>query len=56
MCGQLKGEKEKAPVDLRLTIVKPLGARWIIDMYGYLKSNPDIIRNGFKDIKDKLDL
>ena len=56
VCSQLKGEKEKAPVDLRLTIVKPLGARWIIDMYGYLKSNPDIIRNGFKDIMDKLDL
>ena len=56
VCSQLKGEKEKAPVDLRLTIVKPLGARWIIDMYGYLESNPDIIRNGFKDIKDKLDL
>ena len=60
VCAQLKGEKEKAPVDLRLSIrlsiVKPLGARWIIDMHGYFKSKPDIVCNGFKDIKAKLDL
>ena len=36
------------PVDLRLSIVKPLGARWIVKVYDYMKSNPEIIRNGFK--------
>ena len=54
MKGQLSGETAKAPIDLRLSVVKPEGARWMIAMYDYLKSKPEIISNGFKDIKDCL--
>ena len=37
-------------VDLRLSIVKPLGAKWMVKMYDYFKSKPHIIQNGFKHI------
>ena len=48
---QLSNEIAKAPIDLRLSVVKPEGARWMIAMHEYLKSKPEIISNGFKDIK-----
>ena len=44
---QLKADKYK-PVDLKLSIVKPLGAKWMVNMYDYFLSKPEIIRNGFK--------
>ena len=34
-------------VDMRLSIMKPLSAQWIIELYFYLKSHPEIIINGF---------
>ncbi len=34
-------------VDLKLSIVKPLGAKWMVSMYDYFLSKPEIIRNGF---------
>lgn len=36
-------------VDLRLSIVKPLGAQWMIALYDYFKSKPEIAKNGFKE-------
>lgn len=36
-----------ASVDLRLTIMKPLMAKWIIDMHHYFTSRPQLIVNGF---------
>lgn len=39
---------ENIKVDLSLTRMKPLGAKWIVSLYDYLGSNSDIIRNGFK--------
>ena len=36
-------------VDLAMSIVKPLGAMWLIGLYSYMKANPDIIINGFKN-------
>ncbi|KAJ8313477.1 LOW QUALITY PROTEIN: hypothetical protein KUTeg_008970, partial [Tegillarca granosa] len=33
--------------DLSLTNLKPLGARWLLKLYHFLKSNPDTIYNGF---------
>ena len=36
------------PVDLKLSIVKPLGAQWMIELYNHLKSHPEIIQNGFR--------
>lgn len=35
------------PVDLRMSIVKPLGAKWMMNLYDYMKLKPDDIRNGF---------
>ena len=35
-------------VDLNLSVVKPLGASWMIKAYDYMKSQPDIVVNGFK--------
>ena len=37
-------------VDLRLSVVKPIGAQWMIDLYDYLKGNPTIITHGFKHV------
>lgn len=54
ICSQLKGETEKRPIDLHLSILKPEGAKWMISVYDYLLSKPDIITNDFKDIKDCL--
>ena len=31
-----------------MSVVKPLGAKWLIGMFDYMKANPDIIINGFK--------
>ena len=52
MESQLSGETAKAPIDLWLSVVKPEGAKWMIAKHDYLKSKPEIISNGFKDIKD----
>ena len=38
------------PVDLRLSVVKPLGAQWMMKLYDYLKSKPEIIENGFRAV------
>ena len=47
MGWQLDSE-EDATVDLRMSIVKPLGARWMISLYDYFKSHSEIIINGYK--------
>ena len=38
----------KNPVDLRLSIVKPLSAKWFVQLSDYFKAHPEIIKNGFK--------
>lgn len=45
---QLEEEKDITPVSLAMSTIKPLGARWLVSLYDYLKSNPAIIENGFK--------
>ena len=40
--------EDTAPVDLRMSTMKPLGARWLVSLYDYLKEQPSIIENGFK--------
>ena len=39
-------------IDLVLSVVKPLGAQWLIHLNEYMNSNPSIIINGFKHIFD----
>lgn len=48
ICDQLTEDTSVTPVDLRLTTVKPLGVKWMMSLYDYLKSKPEIIVNGFK--------
>ena len=50
ICLQLQRDKESAVqlIDLRMSVVKPLGAKWMIGLYEYMKSNPDIIKNGYQ--------
>ena len=54
VCRQFKGECEKAPIDLHLSVVKPIGAEWMKNLYSYIKSKPHIVHNGFKDIHNYL--
>ena len=37
-------------VDLSMSVVKPIGAQWLIDLVEYMHVNPNIIINGFNDI------
>ena len=39
---------ELQPVDMQLSTMKSLCAQWIVAMFDYFKSHPDIIINGFK--------
>ena len=48
ICHQLQQGSSIKPVDTRMSAVKPLGAKWMIKMYDYFKSNPKIIINGFR--------
>ena len=49
VCSQLQNESgEVKPVDLHLNVVKPLGAKWLMEMHDHFKSNPQIILNGFR--------
>ncbi len=41
-------EDESSHVDLKLSVIKPLGATWLKELYDYFKMNSDIIKNGFK--------
>ena len=45
---QLDEGEEISPVDLRMSTMKPLGARWLVSLYDYLKENSSIVENGFK--------
>jgi hypothetical protein len=29
--------------------MKPLGAKWLTKLYDYMKTKPDIVKNGFKE-------
>jgi len=48
VCAQLEGKLPKEQVDLRLNVVKSLGAKWMVELFDYMKSKPNIISNGFK--------
>ena len=49
VCSQLNGETEKKAVDLCLSVMKPHGAKWLVELYEYLRSKPDIVINGFRE-------
>ena len=47
VCVKLGQKDKKQLVDLRSSIVKLLGAKWMVDLYDYLKGKPEMIRNSF---------
>lgn len=49
MAQQKRGQDIQS-FDLRLSVVKPIGAQWMIDLYDYLKGNATIITHGFKNV------
>ena len=40
--------KDLQPVDLKLSIMKHIGGSWIIALFDYLSSKPDIVTYGFR--------
>ena len=46
VCQQLVNQEEST-VDLRLSVVKPLAAKWMIQFFDYIKTKPEIVINGF---------
>ena len=49
ICKQLDGTSAREAIDLRLSVVKPLGARWLVRMCDHVKTKPDMIINGFRE-------
>ena len=37
-----------SPVDLRMSVMKPLGSRWLVSLYDYIRDHKAIVQNGFK--------
>ena len=43
-----EGAEEHTPVDFRMSIMKPLGACWLVRLHDYLHEHDSIIKKGFK--------
>ena len=43
-------KQDKGVEKLRMSVVKPLSAHWMIKMFDYLKARPNIIVNGFSNV------
>lgn len=37
-----------SPVDLRMSVMKPLGSLWLVSLYDYIRDHEAIVKNGFK--------
>ena len=40
--------KRQEPVDLKLSVMKPLGAKWMVELHSYITSKPEMVCSGFK--------
>ena len=49
LCSQLNEGKETEGVDLKLSVIKPLGAKWMAAAHDHIKNNPDLVKNGFNE-------
>ena len=51
-----KQQGHPKPIDLKLSVLKPLGAQWFVDAVQHVQKNKQIIINGFDEvgIVDKL--
>ena len=45
---QLKGDETYAKVDFKLSTMKPLVTKWLIELFDYLSKYSSLITNGFK--------
>ena len=45
---QLTNEEEIAPVVLKMSTMKPLGARWLVSLHEYISMHRSIVQNGFR--------
>ena len=43
-----EGASQISPVDLRMPVMKPLGARWLVSLYDYINERNSLTMNGFK--------
>ena len=49
VCVQLESKTAAQSVDLAMSVVKPLSVKWMIGVYDYMHTHPEIIKNGFKE-------
>ena len=42
------GVQQIAPVDLKMSTMIPLGARWLVHLHDYIEQHNSLIVNGFK--------
>ena len=45
--SQLKDDQETHPVDMRLSMMKPLSDQWLLSMFDHFKNHPEIMQHGF---------
>ena len=45
---KLSKNESQVAVDFKLSTMKPLGVKWLIELFDYLKTNQSIVTNGFK--------
>ena len=48
VCSTMDNGETNAVVDLKMSIMKPLGVQWRVELYDYLLGKPEIIVNGFQ--------
>jgi len=41
-------DESTTPIDLRMSIMKPLGAGWLVGAYNYVKEKDSLVKNGYK--------
>ena len=51
LCSQLNEGKETEGVDLKLSVIRPLGAKWIVAAHDLIKNNSDLVKNGFQKLE-----
>ena len=40
--------EQYTPIKLPLSVMKPLGAKWLMKAFNHIQSHPTMIKNGFK--------
>lgn len=51
ICDSIDGKNKKESsriIDLKLSVVKPSGAQWLMDLYDDMLQKPELIINGFR--------